>query len=66
MIQAITYMTYWFTFAKTGRRKPFHQKFIRPKMKQILLILGQLTDHGVYGNENTAQCNQPRDVCRVC
>ena len=41
MIQAITYMTYWFTVAKTGQRKPFHQICICSKtIQQISLELG--------------------------
>ena len=42
-------MSYWFTFVKTGRRKPFHQIRIGSKtMQQISLKLRHL-DHGVYG-----------------
>ena len=41
MIRAITYMTYWFTVARTGQRKPFHQICICSKtMQQISLKLG--------------------------
>ena len=41
MIQAIIYMTYWFTVAKTGQRKPFHQIFTCSKtIQQISLELG--------------------------
>ena len=41
MIQVITYMTYWFTVAKTSQRKPFHQICICSKtMQQISLELG--------------------------
>ena len=41
MIQAITYMTYWFTVAKNDQRKPFHQICICSKtMRQISLKLG--------------------------
>ena len=40
MIQAITY---WFTVAKTGQRKPFHQICVSLKtMQQISLNLGDL------------------------
>ena len=79
MIQAITYMTYWFTVANTGQRKPFHQSCICSKtMQQISLkghplvmeflesmVLNPLKYSG-YCKEHTAQCTQPRYVCRVC
>ena len=81
MIQAITYMTYRFTFAKTGQRKPFHQICICSKtMQQISLELGHhlvmvfmetrvldpFIKYSGYCKEHTAQCNQPRYVCIVC
>ena len=54
MIQAITYMTYWFTVAKTGQTKTFHQICICLKaMQQISLVLGhRLPGHGVYGEQD--------------
>ena len=78
-IQAITYMTYWFTVTNTGQRKPFHQSCICSKtMQQISLkghplvmefmesmVLNPLKYSG-YCKEHTAQCTQPRYVCRVC
>ena len=81
MIQAITYMTSWFTVAKTGRRKPFYQTCICSKtMQQISLELGHhlvmvfmesrvlnpFIKYSGYCKEHTAQWNQPRYVCRVC
>ena len=80
MIQAITYMTYWFTVANTGQRKPFHQSCICSKtMQQISLkghrlvmefmesmVLNPFIKYSGHCKEHTAQCNQPRYVCRVC
>ena len=40
MIQAITYMTYWFTVANTGQRKPFHQSCICSKTMQQISLKG--------------------------
>ena len=46
-------MTYWFTVAKTGQTKTFHQICICLKaMQQISLVLGhRLPGHGVYGEQ---------------
>ena len=47
-------MTYWFTVAKTGQRKPVHQICICLKtMQQISLELGYrlVVMHGVYGEQ---------------
>ena len=69
MIKAITYMTYWFTIANTGQRKPFHQICICLKaMQQISLkghclvmvfmgsmVLNQFIKHSSYCKEHTAQ-----------
>ena len=48
MIQAITYMTYWFTVANTGQRKPFHQSCICSKTMQQISFKGHHPGHGVY------------------
>ena len=81
MIQAITYMTYWFTVAKTGQRKPLHQIYMCSKtMQQISLelcprlvmvfmesrVLNPFIKYSSYCKHYTAQCIQPRYVCRVC
>ena len=80
MIQTITHMTYWFTVANTGQRKPFHQFCICLKtMHQISLkghrlamvfmenmVLNPFIKNLGYCREHTAQCNQTRYVCRVC
>ena len=80
MIQVITYMTYWFTVAKTSQRKPFHQICICSKtMQQISLkghrlvmefmesmVLNPFIKYSGHCKEHTAQCHQPRYVCRVC
>ena len=69
MIKAITYMTYWFTVANTGQRKPFHQTWICAKtMQQTSLkghrlvmmfmestVLNQFIKHSSYCKEHTAQ-----------
>ena len=79
-IQAITYMTYWFTVANTGQRKPFHQSCICSKtMQQISLkghslvmvcmesmVLNPFIKYSGYCKEHTAQCNQLWYVCRAC
>ena len=79
-IQAITYMTYWFTVANTGQKKASHQSCICSKtMQQILLkghrlviefmesmVLNPFITYSSYWKEHTAQCNRPRYVCRVC
>ena len=49
MIQAITFMTYWFTVANTGRTKPFHQIYICLKVTQQISLKGPSPDHGAYG-----------------
>ena len=49
MIQAITYMTYWFTVANTGQRKPFHQSCICSKTMQQISFKGHHPGHEVYG-----------------
>ena len=49
MIQAITYMTYWFTVAKTGKRKPFHQISTCSKTTQQISLTCSSPVHGVYG-----------------
>ena len=80
MIQAITYMTYWFTVANTGQRDSFHQSCICSKtMQQISLkghrlvmefmesmVLNPFIKYSGHCKEHTAQCHQPRYVCRVC
>ena len=44
-------MTYWFTFMKSGRRKPFHQSCPCLKtMPAADVIETWSTDHGVYGD----------------
>ena len=74
-------MTYWFTVAKAGQRKPFHQIFIcsMKTMQGISLKLGHrlamvfmqsmvLNSFIKYSGhciEDTAQYNQSRYVCRV-
>ena len=79
MIQAITYLTYWFTVAKTDQRKPLHM-IEEHDMQQILLELGHhlvmvfmesrvlnpFVKYLGYCKEHTAQYKQPRYVCRVC
>ena len=49
MIQAITYMTYWFTVAKTGKSKPFHQISTCSKTTQQISLTCSSPVHGVYG-----------------
>ena len=49
MIQAITYMTYWFTIAKTGKRKPFQQISTCSKTTQQISLTRSSPVHGVYG-----------------
>ena len=81
MIQTITYMAYWFTVAKTGQRKPFHQICICSKtMQRVSLelshclfmvfmerrVLNPFIKYSGYSKEHTAQCNQLRYFCRVC
>ena len=80
MIQAITCLTYLFTVANTGKRKPFHQSCICSKtMQQISLkghrlvmefmesmVLNPFIKYSGHCKEHTAQCHQPRYVCRVC
>ena len=80
MIQAITYMSYRFTVANTCQRKEFHQICICLKtMLQISLkghclvmvftesmVLNPFIKYLGYCKEHTAQCNQPRYICRVC
>ena len=53
MIQAIAYMTYWFTFAKNGQRKPFNQVCICSKTMQQISFIGIWSSpgHGVYGEQ---------------
>ena len=77
MIQGIIYMTYWFTIANTGQRKPFHQSCICSKtMQQISLtghrlatvfmesmVLNPFIKYSGYCREHTAPCNRPRYVC---
>ena len=79
MNQAITYMTYSFTVANTGQRKPFHQICICSKtMQQISLkghrlvmvfmenmVLNPFTKYSGFCQEQTVQCNQPWYACRV-
>ena len=75
MIQAITYMAYWFTVAKTGQRKPFHQICICSKtMQRVSLelshclfmvfmerrVLNPFIKYSGDSKEHTAQCNQLR------
>ena len=69
MIKAITYMTYWFTVANTGQRKPFLQICICSKtMQQISfkshslvmvfmesMVLNQFEKYSSYCKEHTAQ-----------
>ena len=69
MIKAITYITYWFTVANNGLRKPFYQTCICSKtMQQILLKghrlvmvfietmeLNQFIKYSSYFKEYTAQ-----------
>ena len=82
MIQAITYVTYWFTVtAKTRQSKPFHQIYICPKTKHLTsfklghhlamvfidsILLNPFIKYSGYCKEHTAQCNQPRYVYKVC
>ena len=78
MIQAITYMTYWFNVAKTDQRKPFHQICICSNAMQqislklghrlvmVFMVLNPFIKYSGYCKEHTAQCNQPRYVCRIC
>ena len=82
MIQVITYMTDWFTVPKTDQRKPFHQICICSKtmheidfletchrLVMVFLeskVLNPFIKNSGYWKSHTAQCNQPRYVCRVC
>ena len=78
MIQAIAYMTYWFNVAKTDQKKPFHQICTCSKAMQqislklghrlamVFMVLNPFIKYSGYCKEHTAQCNQPRYVCRVC
>ena len=66
-------MTYWFTVAKTGKKKPFRQICICSKtMHQISfklghrlvvvfmenMVLSPFIKYSGYCKENTPQCNQ--------
>ena len=69
-------MTYWFTVANTGQRKPFQNLALCSKtMQQISLkghrlvmvmvfmegmVLNLFIKYSGHSKEHTAQCNQPR------
>ena len=65
MIQAITYMTYWFTVAKTSQRKPFHQICICSKtMQQISLELGHRLVMVFCGEQGTESIHKVFRYCK--
>ena len=82
MIQAITYVTYWFSAtAKTRQSKPFQQIYICPKTMHLIsfklghhlamafiesILLNPFIKYSGYCKEHTAQCNRPRYVYKVC
>ena len=56
MIKAIPYMTYWFTVANTGQRKPSHQPNLHMLEDHAADFIERSSSpgHGVYG-EHGAQ-----------